>query len=163
MGRGSYRKDFVMFRPGDGDPEPQNQKTEVKILYDNQAIYIGAYLYDSEPDKIMRQLSERDNLGTADFFAIGISPNNDGQNEYEFFVSAGATQMDAQVSPANGEDFSWSEVWFSEVSFDDKGWYVEMKIPYAALRFADGKDMTWGLNMHRRIESSREQYVPGII
>lgn len=152
-------KDFVMFRPGDGDPEPDNQKTEVKILYDNQAIYVGAYLYDAEPDKIMRQLSERDNLGTSDFFAIGISPNNDGQNEYEFFVSAGATQLDAQVSPANGEDFSWSEVWFSEISFDDKGWYVEMKIPYAALRFADGKDMTWGLNMHRRIESSREQYV----
>ena len=152
-------KDFVMFRPGDGDPEPQDQKTEVKILYDNQAIYVGAYLYDAEPDKIMRQLSERDNLGTSDFFALGISPNNDGQNEYEFFVSAGATQLDAQVSPANGEDFSWSEVWFSEVSFDDKGWYVEMKIPYAALRFADGKDMTWGLNFHRRIESSREQYV----
>ncbi len=152
-------KDFVMFRPGDGDAEPQNQKTEVKVLYDNQAIYVGAYLFDAEPDKIMRQLSERDNLGTSDFFVIGISPNNDGQNEYEFFVSAGATQLDAQVSPANGEDFSWNEVWFSEISFDEKGWYVEMKIPYAALRFADGKDMTWGLNMQRRIESSREQYV----
>ena len=148
-----------MFRPGDGDPEPKNQKTEVKIIYDNQAIYIGAYLYDANPDKIMRQLSERDNLGTADFFGVAISPNNDGQNEFEFFVTAGGTQMDAQVSPANGEDFSWSEVWFSQVSFDEKGWYVEMKIPYAALRFADGKDMTWGLNMHRRIETTREQYV----
>jgi len=151
--------DFVMFRPGDGDPEPKNQKTEVKIIYDNQAIYIGAYLYDANPDKIMRQLSERDNLGTADFFGVAISPNNDGQNEFEFFVTAGGTQMDAQVSPANGEDFSWSEVWFSQVSFDEKGWYVEMKIPYAALRFADGKDMTWGLNMHRRIETTREQFV----
>lgn len=151
-------KDFVMFRPGDGDPEPENQKTEVKIIYDDEAIYIGAYLFDSEPDKIMRQMSERDNFGTADFFGVAISPNNDGQNEYEFFVSAGATQMDAQVSPANGEDFSWSEVWFSEVSFGDKGWYVEMKIPYSALRFAEGDQMTWGLNLHRRIESSREQY-----
>ncbi len=152
-------KDFVMFRPGDGDPEPENQKTEVRILYNNKAIYVGAYLYDSEPDKIMRQLSERDNRGTSDFFVVGISPNNDGQNEYEFFVTAGATQLDAQVSPANGEDFSWSEVWFSEVSFDEKGWYVEMKIPYAALRFAEVEDMTWGLNIQRRIESSREQYV----
>jgi len=151
-------KDFVMFRPGDGDPEPNDQRTEVRIIYDNQAIYIGAYLYDGKPDQIMRQLSERDNLGTADFFGIAISPNNDGQNEFEFFVTAGGTQMDAQVSPANGEDFSWSEVWFSQVSFDEKGWYVEMKIPYAALRFADGKDMTWGLNIHRRIESTREQY-----
>jgi len=152
-------KDFVMFGPGDGDPERNGQKTEVKIIYDDQAIFIGAYLYDAEPDKIMRQLSERDNFGTADFLGIAISPNNDGQNQFEFFVSAGGTQLDAQVSPANGEDFSWSEVWFSQVSFDEKGWYVEMKIPYAALRFADGEDMTWGLNIHRRIESSREQYV----
>ena len=152
-------KDFVMFKPGDGDPEPEDQKTEVKIIYDDQAIYIGAYLFDSNPDKIMRQLSERDNFGTADFFSIAISPNNDGQNQFEFFVTAGGTQMDAQVSPANGEDFSWSEVWFSQVSFDEKGWYVEMKIPYAALRFADGENMIWGLNMHRRVESTREQYV----
>lgn len=151
-------KDFVMFRPGDGDPERANQRTQAKIIYDNSAIYIAAYMFDSEPDKIMRQLSERDNFGTADFFGIAINTNNDGQNEYEFFVTAGATQLDAQVSPANGEDFSWSEVWFSEISFDDKGWYVEMKIPYAALRFADGKDMTWGINMFRRIESLREQY-----
>ena len=97
-------KDFVMFEPGDGDKEPEDQKTEVKIIYDNSAIYVGAYLYDSHPDKILRQLSERDNFGTADFFAIGISPNNDGQNMYAFFVTSGATQLDAQFSPANGED-----------------------------------------------------------
>ena len=154
----SVAKDFVMFEPGDGNPEPDDQKTEFKIIYDNTAIYIAGYLYDSNPDKIMKQLSERDNFGTADFFAIGISPNNDGQNVYAFFVTSAATQLDAQISPANGTDFSWSEVWFSEVSFDDKGWYVEMKIPYSALRFADGEDMTWGLNVHRRIESSQQQY-----
>ena len=152
-------KDFVMFEPGDGDKEPQDQKTEVKIIYDNSAIYVAAYMQDPNPDKIMKQLSERDNFGTSDFFAIGISPNNDGQNMYAFFVTAGATQLDAQFSPANGEDFSWNEVWFSEVSFDEKGWYVEMKIPYSALRFAYGEDMTWGVNIHRRIESSRQQYV----
>lgn len=150
--------DFVMFRPGDGDPEPLDQKTEVRILYTDQAIFIGATLYDPKPEGIMRQLSERDNFGTSDFFAISISPNNDGQNAYEFFVSAGATQMDAQVSPSNGEDFSWSEVWFSEISFNEEGWVVEMKIPYSALRFAKEEEPVWGLNFHRRIESSREQY-----
>ncbi len=151
-------KNFVMFSPGDGDSEPEEQKTEVKIVYTDQAIYIGATLFDANPDKIMRQLSERDNFGTADFFAIGINPNNDGQNQYEFFVSAGGTQLDAQASPSNGQDFSWSEVWFSEVSFDDKGWVVEIKIPYSALRFAKEKEQTWGVNFHRRIENSSEQY-----
>ncbi len=151
-------KDFVMLRPGDGDSEPDGQKTEVKIVYTDQAIYIGATMFDANPDKIMRQLSERDNFGTADFFLVSINPNNDGQNAYEFVVSAGGTQMDAQVSPSNGEDFSWSEVWFSEISFDDKGWVVEIKIPYSALRFAKEKEQKWGLNFSRKIESSREQY-----
>ena len=151
-------KDFVMLRPGDGDAEPENQRTEVRIVYTDQAIFVGATLYDSKPEGIMRQLSERDDFGTADFFAISISPNNDGQNAYEFFVSAGATQMDAQVSPSNGEDFSWSEVWFSEISFNEEGWVVEMKIPYSALRFAKEEEPVWGLNFHRRIESTREQY-----
>jgi len=151
-------KDFVMFEPGDGDPEPDDQKTEFKIIYDNTSIYIGAYLYDSNPNKIMRQLSERDNFGTADFFAVGFNPNNDGQNVYAFFVTSAAIQLDAQISPTNGIDYSWSEVWFSEVSFDEKGWYVEMKIPYSALRFADAEEMIWGLNVHRRIESKQQQY-----
>jgi len=151
-------KDFVMFEPGDGDPEPDDQKTEFKIIYDNTSIYIGAYLYDSNPNKIMRQLSERDNFGTADFFAVGFNPNNDGQNVYAFFVTSAAIQLDAQISPTNGIDYSWSEVWFSEVSFDEKGWYVEMKIPYSALRFADVEEMIWGLNVHRRIESKQQQY-----
>jgi len=151
-------KDFVMFEPGDGDPEPDDQKTEFKIIYDNTSIYIGAYLYDSNPNKIVRRLGERDNCGTGDFFAVGFNPNNDGQNVYAFFVTSAAIQLDAQISPTNGIDYSWSEVWFSEVSFDEKGWYVEMKIPYSALRFADAEEMIWGLNVHRRIESKQQQY-----
>ncbi|MDH3322352.1 MAG: carbohydrate binding family 9 domain-containing protein, partial [Flavobacteriaceae bacterium] len=151
-------RDFVMFRPGNGDPEPEDQKTEVKVIYNNSGIYIGARMYDPEPDKILRQLTERDNMGTTDFFGIGINPNNDGQNEFEFFVTAAGVQLDAQVSPSNGEDFSWSEVWFSKISYDDKGWNVEIKIPYSALRFSNEKNQIWGINFHRRIERKREQY-----
>jgi len=151
-------RDFVMIRPGSGDAEPDNQKTEVKIIYDDTGIYIGATMYDPDPTHILQQLTERDDFGTTDFFGISINPNNDGQNEFEFFVTAAGTQMDAQVSPSNGEDFSWSEVWFSRISYDDKGWYVEMKIPYSALRFTNDKTQIWGVNLHRRIESKREQY-----
>ena len=115
-------------------------------------------MFDSDPSSILRQLTERDNFGTTDFFGISINSNNDGQNEFEFFVTAAGTQMDAQVSPSNGEDFSWDEVWFSNISFDDKGWYVEMKIPYSALRFTNEQTQIWGINMHRRIENKREQY-----
>ena len=63
-------KDFVMWMPDNGTPEPQNQKTEVKIVYDNNAIYIAATMYDNEPDKILRELSQRD-----DFLRAQRRPN----------------------------------------------------------------------------------------
>jgi uncharacterized protein DUF5916 len=156
--RADTAKDFVMFRPGNGDPEPITQKTEVKIAYNNEAIFFAAYLYDSKPESIMRQLSDRDNFAQADFFGVVINTYNDEQNDTEFFVSAGGTQADAKVSSANGEDFSWNDVWYSEISFDGKGWYVEMKIPYSALRFSKNKEQIWGLNFHRLVQSTREQY-----
>ncbi len=150
--------EFVMYEPGDRDPEPDEQKTEVKILYDDNAIYIGAYMYESNPDNILKQLTERDNFGTSDAFGIMINPNNDGQNEFMFLVTAAGVQIDAQVSPSNGDDYSWSEVWYSNISFDDKGWYVEMKLPYSALRFSKEDTYTWGLNLLRGIENKREIY-----
>ncbi|RUA09398.1 MAG: hypothetical protein DSY82_05895 [Flavobacteriia bacterium] len=151
-------KDFVMFDPGNGDPEPKDQKTEVKILYDDNAIYIGAYMYNSGSNKILKQLSERDDFGTADLFGISINPNNDGQNEFRFFVTAAGVQMDAQVSPSNGEDFSWNEVWFSKVTIDKNGWYAEYKLPYSALRFSEQESHKWGVNFFRNIEAKKELY-----
>jgi len=151
-------KNFTMFDPGDGNAEPKEQKTEVKVAYDDEAIYFAAYLYDAHPKTIMRQFSDRDNFAQADFFGVILNPLNDQQNDTEFFVSAAGTQGDAKVSTANGEDFSWSDVWYSKISFDDKGWYVEMKIPFAALRFSNQKIQTWGLNFYRLIQSKRERY-----
>ncbi len=150
-------KDFVMFKPEAGKPEPKEKKTEVKIVYDDNAIYIGAYLYDDEPDKILREFQTRDNFGNADFFAIAINPLDDGINQFEFFVTSAGTQNDAVVS-SRGEDFSWNAVWDSAVKITDKGWIVEMKIPYSALRFPKQEAQNWGLNFHRQFKRSRDQY-----
>ncbi|MEN8125923.1 MAG: DUF5916 domain-containing protein [Bacteroidota bacterium] len=150
--------EFVMYEPGDNDPEPEEQKTEVKILYDDEAIYIAAYMYDSNPDDILRQLTNRDNFGNSDAFGLTINPNNDGQNEFMFLVTAAGVQIDAQISPSNGDDFSWNEVWYSKISFDEKGWYAEIKLPYSALRFSKEEVYTWGINLFRGIESKREVY-----
>lgn len=156
--RAEIAANFVMLQPGNGDPEPEDQKTEVRIVYDDEGIYVGAQLWDAKPERILRQLSDRDNLGNTDFFAVVINPSNDGQNEFEFFVSAAGVQLDAQVSLANGEDFSWNEVWFSNFKINEDGWVVEIKIPYAALRMPKSEEQVWGLNFHRRIQSKREQY-----
>ncbi|MCD6544167.1 MAG: carbohydrate binding family 9 domain-containing protein [Flavobacteriaceae bacterium] len=151
-------KEFVMLEPGDRKPEPNNQKTQVKVVYDDEAIYIAGYMFDSNPKSIRKQLTERDNFGTSDSFGFTINPNNDGQNEFWFIVTAAGVQIDAQVSPANGEDLSWNEVWYSNISFDDNGWYVEMKLPYSALRFSKDDNYIWGINFFRNIESKSELY-----
>ena len=154
----SIAKDFVMYDPGDRDPEPEDQKTQVKVVYDDDAIYIAGYMFESNPESIHKQLTQRDNFGTSDVFGITINPNNDGQNEFMFLVTAAGVQIDAQISPSNGDDFSWNEVWFSKISFDEKGWYVEMKLPYSALRFSKEDKYTWGINFWRNIESRSELY-----
>ncbi|PCI35337.1 MAG: hypothetical protein COB60_03385 [Flavobacteriaceae bacterium] len=150
-------KDFVMFKPGDGDPET-DKKTVVKIVYDDEAIYFGAIMYDTNPSSIPTQETTRDNIGNADFLLISINPNNDGQNDTEFLVTSAGTQGDAKVS-SNNEDWSWNAVWESAVQINDDSWVVEMKIPYSALRFSNTNMKAWGLNIHRRIQSTNEQFV----
>jgi len=149
-------KDFVMFRPGDGDPET-DKKTVVKIVYDDEAIYFGAVMYDRNPSTIPTQETTRDNIGNADFFLISINPNNDGQNDTEFLVTSAGTQGDAKVSQ-NDEDWSWNAVWESAVQMNDDSWVVEIKLPYSALRFSNATEQTWGLNIHRKIQSTNEQF-----
>ena len=147
-------KDFIQFKPAMGVEEKDHQKTIVKATYDNNAIYFGAYLHD-KPEDIMRQFTFRDNFGQSDFFEIVINPNNDGQNDTEFFVQSSGTQADAIANPSIGEDFGWNAVWSSAVKIVDDGWIVEVKIPYSALRFSNQKVQTWGLQFHRHFRTTR--------
>lgn len=150
----SEATDFIQHEPYNG--AAPSQKTSVKVLYDDNALYIGARMFDSEPSKIYRELGQRDNGNLkSDLFALFISPYNDGINYTEFIVSASGVQVDAKVSGDN-EDTSWDAVWMSEVSIDDKGWIVEMKIPFSALRFSTNNMQNWGVNFIRMIKRYNE-------
>ncbi|RCT54499.1 protein with DOMON-like ligand-binding domain protein [Winogradskyella sp. KYW1333] len=149
--------DFIQFKPEIGNTLPRNKRTEVKVSYDDQAIYVAAYLYDN-PEKIMSQIVNRDNFGQTDFFLVVLNPNNDAQNDTSFFVFSSGQQADAISNPTIGEDFSWNAVWSSAVKMKDDGWTVEMKIPYRTLRFADQENPTWGLQFHRQFRRDRSQY-----
>lgn len=143
--------DFIMYEPDNGKPISENKKTAVKILYDNNAVYISAVLYDDEPNKISRELTNRDVFGVSDHFSVSINGNNDGQQDFRFYVSAAGVQMDC-LATEDFEDFNWDAIWDSEVTLTDFGWVVEMKIPYAALRFSKASKQTWGLNFKRVIK-----------
>jgi len=146
--------DFTQFSP-DPDLLPA-QKSEVSLIYDDESIYLFAALHDTSPDSIMTDLSLRDDTGNADWFAICFDTYTDGQNGLGFFVTAAGVQLDSKFSDGNSDD-TWDAVWESKVLHTADGWQVEMRIPFAALRFADVEVQEWGLQFIRNIRRHREQ------
>lgn len=134
-----------------------SQKTEVKVLYDNNAFYVGAMMYDSAPDSILQQLGNRDSDLNADKFGIEIDTYNAATDAYSFVVTASGVQTDYKEY-----DATYNAVWESCVKILDNGWSVEMKIPYSAIRFPNTETQTWGLQYFRVIRRFREliQWAP---
>ena len=155
--------DFLMTNPDNGKPEKPERKSEIKVIYTNEALYIAATLSDNEPSKIGKELTLRDNFVTADHFGVQINGYNDGQQEFRFFVSAAGVQMDCVYTENNSEDFSWNAIWDSKTAITEKGWVIEMKIPYAALRFPSDAKQTWGINFYREIIRDRQQFTWNLI
>ncbi|WP_298880654.1 DUF5916 domain-containing protein [uncultured Polaribacter sp.] len=149
--------DFVILRPDNGKLVSSEYQTTVKVVYDDNAVYISAQMNDPDPEGIPQEFATRDNFSIADFFLVTINPNDDGQNPFEFVVQSTGNQGDSKVS--NGrEDFNWSAVWKSAAKITDKGWNVEMEIPYRAIRFANQPIQSWGFNFHRRLEKLNQQH-----
>ncbi len=146
-------ENFTQNFPNPG--KPSRKSASVTILYDNNAIYVGAYLSDVCKDSVFCTLSERDNNENADVFVASFDTYNDDQNAFNFAVTSAGVQLDYRLS-ANDEDYAWNAVWYSTVKLKDDGWYVEMKIPFAALRFAEKDEQLWGVNFARNIRRFRE-------
>lgn len=143
--------DFTEYTP---DPNTQaSQRTEVRVLYTTQAIYIGAKMYDTAPDSILKQLCVRDDIWSAntDKFAVFIDGMFQQQNAFMFGVTAAGVQYDA-----SDYDDVWDAVWKSKVKIGEEGWTAEMEIPYSQLRFPKGEVQTWGINFERGIRRVRE-------
>jgi hypothetical protein len=151
-------KDFLIQNPDNGKPEPQERKSEVKLIYDHEAVYVFATLYDSKPETIKKELTTRDDFATADHFGVFINGYNDGQQEFRFFVSSAGVQQDCVYTETNGEDFTWNAIYETKVEITSFGWVVEMKIPYAAIRFPKTEKQTWGVNFYRESRDLRHQY-----
>ena len=148
--------DFITHRPSPYKKSPF--KTEVKIAYDDVAIYILGYMYDTEPQNIRRELGPRDNLEVAtDLINVGFDTYDDDQNAFRFGVTAAGAQFDSRISNGSNSDFSWDAVWESAVSTQKDGWVAEYKIPFSALRFADKPNQKWGLQIARGINRAAEE------
>jgi hypothetical protein len=140
-----------------------SQKTEVRIVYDNSAVYVGAYLYD-DPALIRKQITARDaeQQTDVDYFSIFFDTYNDHQNGFQFLVTSANVQTDARLGPNLGGDFgaygdkTWDAVWESKTSMKSDGWVVEMRIPYISLRFAKKDTQSWGIQLLRFMRRNNE-------
>ncbi|CAN5547573.1 hypothetical protein BH10BAC1_BH10BAC1_07070 [soil metagenome] len=128
-----------------------SQKTEVRIVYDNTAIYIAAFLDDSCSDSICKQLGNRDDHLNADNFRVVFDTYNTEQDAFDLTVTASGVQSDSRFS-----DYLYNAVWESSVKLYENGWSVEMKIPYSALRFPNTSTQLWGMQITRNITRNGE-------
>ncbi|MBN2416526.1 hypothetical protein JXO52_11830 [bacterium] len=141
--------------PGDNTPAPQ--RTLVKILYDDANIYFGFRCYDTEPEKIRANLTERDNIFQDDYVIVCIDTYGDHQKAYELAVNPFGVQGDLMAS-MNDEDINFDAIWESAAAIDDQGWTAEMKVPFKSIRFPKKDVQSWALNIIRTLpRSSRIQ------
>lgn len=145
---------FTQFKPQPGTPS--TQKTEVKIMYDDDALYIFAICYD-KPEHVSKVLSQRDDFNAnVDNFQILLDTYNDKQNGFDFGVSSMGVQYDSKLYFA-GENIELNMVWESAVERNENGWQCEMRIPYSAFRFPKVEVQNWGVNFFRYISHNREE------
>ncbi len=156
---------FVQEAPNPGADASQN--TIVRVLYDDQAVYVGAQLFDVDPDSIFNQLTERDRVGITDWFAVVIDAYQDGQNGVGFLVTPAGIQVDIKYSlvggggggpggPVFSGERSWDAVWKSNARITPDGWVAEIAIPYSAIRFPNVKEQTWNINFGRMVRRLRQ-------
>ncbi|MEI8098255.1 MAG: DUF5916 domain-containing protein [Sediminibacterium sp.] len=152
---------FIVNSPSFG--APAKQKSQVRILYSDQAVYVGAYMFD-DPKLIRKQLTARDGESRQDidYFSVFFDTYNDNQNGYQFLVTARNVQSDGRLVANKVSqfglptDYSWDAVWESKVTIQKDGWVVEMKIPYSALRFSKKEIQDWGVNFQRYTRRNNE-------
>lgn len=145
--------DFVQLEPYEG--QNPSERTEVKILYDDNAIYFGFILYDSEPDKIVSRLTRRDRDIESDKINIILDTFHDHKNAYFFSVNSAGVKVDGIITGDGSRfDNEWDGIWDSAVKITEIGWICEVKIPFAILRFSTDKE--WGINFERYISRKKE-------
>ena len=150
--------DFIQSNPAEG--EPGTQPTEFRVAFDDNAIYIGAMLYDSFP--ISGRLARRDmGAGDFDYITINLDSYHDHETSYSFSVNPSRSRRDAVSSSGGGGggggDTSWDPVWEVATQITELGWSAEVRIPFSQLRFSPDEEQVWGIQLNRNIHRNQER------
>jgi hypothetical protein len=149
--------DFIQRDPDEG--EPATERTEAKILYTDNALFVGIRAFDSKASEIKANLTRRDEWSPSDWISIMIDSYYDRRTAFEFSVNPAGVKLDIYRYDDNDEDRGWDAVWDVATSLDAEGWTAEFRIPWSQLRFGNGHEQRFGFNIYRRINRlNEEQY-----
>jgi hypothetical protein len=167
---------FVQHEPFEG--ESVSERTELRILHDAEAVYVGAWMFDQDPGSIIVGETRRDaNLDDTDALLIVLDTYLDRQNAFVFGTTPAGIEYDGQVTregtggsivsrqqgqrqqrgSGGGLNLNWDGSWDVATSVDQGGWYAEFRIPFSTLRYGRGGPQQWGLNIARHIRRRNEQ------
>ena len=147
--------DFKQLDPNEG--QPASEKTEARVLVDDDAVYVGLRLYDSQPKLIQSQLARRDEPIDGDLVEVTFDSYHDHLSAVIFRLSAGGARRDATVSSNGNQDNTWDAVWDGATTIDSLGWTAEFRIPLSQLRYNRNlKDQVWGFQLGRKIARKAE-------
>ncbi len=130
--------------------------TTFKVVYDRDAIYFGVACWENDLDDVASYLGRRDQIQASDLVSVYIDPYHDRTTGYNFRVNPDGVQEDSYLFDDGNRDTDWNGVWEAAVSSDERGWYVEMRIPFSVIRFTPADDMTWGLQVYRWLHGRGE-------
>jgi len=142
----SWITDFTQKIPHEGAPPTDSMR--IAILYDGDAVYVGARMYSKDPTKIQAPLSRRDNTSQAEHLWVSFDTYHDRRTAYSFGVTASGVRMDWYHATDNEHDgdAGFDPVWEAKAVIDSLGWTAEMRIPFSQLRFTDLPVQVWGFN-----------------
>ena len=150
--------DFVQKIPREG--ASPSVDTEVRLLYDDEALYIGARLRRPDPDAIRRSITRRDGESDAEVFTVSLDPYLDRRTAYSCSISSGGVRGDwylPQDSEDSGRETQYDPVWSARTRVDGEGWIAEMRIPFSQLRFNARDAQTWGMQLTRHVSDRSER------
>jgi len=148
---------FVQSSPDEGSPA--SERTEAYVLYDDETLYIGAMMYDSEPDRIVAQQMVQDFYSpNEDVFGVSLDTFLDRRNAYYLLVNPNGALRDSQsFDNSRTSNVEWEGVMRVAATIHEEGWSVEMAIPFSTLRFDPSRpEQEWGINFLRRLRRLNE-------
>ena len=150
--------DFVQQDPHEGDPA--TERTEVWVLFDDKNLYVAARCWDSHPEKMVANELRRDhgNIFNNDNFAVALDTFYDRRNGFLFQTNPVGGVGDGYMTDEKEHNRDWSTVWETKSRKFEKGWTVEMSIPFKSLRYTAAGAQTWGILLRRIVRGSGNEH-----